>query len=145
MIQRTTLLDSNKKRALQSPEHTRPGFLIHPQHSAKSSSPQQWSEQKGDEAMLKTAEFPARFILSPSKKNENLDPKISTSFVHDKMQMIVPPSVLLREQEEKKITMLASQKSSRKRNNVTSNTMTQAQFLSSGNNHEIQSHSTIQT
>ena len=84
--------------------------------------------------MLKTAEFPSRFILSPSKIiGEDPVSHIATIFVQEQSLNVVPPSVLLREQEEKKYTMLASQKISRKRNNVISNTMTHAQFLSSGN------------
>ena len=54
--------------------------------------------------MLKTAEFPTKFIVSPAKAKQAL-------FNPPTNSVDVPPSVLLREQEEKQ----ASNKGSRKR------------------------------
>lgn len=68
--------------------------------------------------MLKTAEFPTKFIVSPPKHSSNVEDMPHLSLFNPVPNEIVPdrlpPSVILRGQEEEKHKQ-ASQKGSRKR------------------------------
>lgn len=59
----TSLLDSNKKSQLQQSPHTRQNFF----QPESVSSPAK-SDLKEEGWMLKTAEFPTKFIVSPPKR-----------------------------------------------------------------------------